>query len=351
MPNLLSDEVSVKPPLSVVEYFDLIALWLRSPVDARTLDKVSKQCCHLHANTYAVRRFGNYRQRLEFKQPNDAALRWIARRKDGLVNRVQITLDYIFDTDEARLATRAFLHSHLARRCHRNQPVQFYKDEWYDGPRTAPNLITDYLEDHSRITGESCCLHLEWRANGVDAVRAAGIIRPSNVFRYNHRHFWERRMLLYAIDDGRLGRLIRNRTEDTRSHIITEADRERGAYIIGFYETIQELIDRFPGIQRVMTRLDNEPFLPRRLIKLYTDLNVPNSDRPIIAPISYRPDTSDYSEYNATTPVSSVSPVTTSSTSPIIPEITSGVFSSSGMSERRPVYPRSMRGDRSYEDE
>jgi hypothetical protein len=291
MPYLLSNERSVKPPLSVIEYLDLIALWLRTPVDGRTLRQLRKQCGHLHAATGYARWNKDFRQKLEFKQPTDDALRWIARRNDGFVNQVQVTLDYIFDTDEARLDARAFLHRHLVRRWHRNQPVQFYEGEWYDGPRTAPNLITDYLEDYSRITGETCCLHLEWRATGVDAVRAAGITRPRHLLTFDHRAFWQKRMLLYSIDDGRMGRLIRNRTEATRSHHITAKDAVRGAQTIEFCETAQHVVDWCSrDVKRVMTKLDPEPFLPSSPYMLSTNLNVPNSDTPDYD----RPDTPDY---------------------------------------------------------
>ena len=45
----------------------------------------------------------------------------------------------------------------------------------YDGPPRAPNRTVFYGKDTSRITGELSVLHVEWKINGLKAVRRAGI--------------------------------------------------------------------------------------------------------------------------------------------------------------------------------
>ena len=288
MRNLLSPEPPVKPPSTILPYFDCVVIWLRIFVDRRTREKLRKHCGSLEYDNRIPRWDRNFRQRLDFKQPTDRALRWIASRTDGLINYAEVTLDLIFDTSEDSLAARSYLDRYRIRRWHRREHgIRYYdndpNNQRYDGPPTAPNVVTDYLEDHCRITGELNCLHLEWRLNSLYAVRAAGILRPRDVLTFDHRAFWQERLRLYAVDPGRLGRLYRNRNQRTHSHLITPADRKHGNRVIGRYETIQEFIDdyRSTRIDRVLTPLSTEPFLPptttpTRLIMLSTRRNYPN---------------------------------------------------------------------------
>jgi hypothetical protein len=60
------------------------------------------------------------------------------------------------------------------------------------------------------VTGELWCLHLEWRLRSLKAVRAAGIESGEDLIGFNHREFWQKRLLLFDVDRQRLGRLIRN---------------------------------------------------------------------------------------------------------------------------------------------
>ena len=146
----------------------------------------------------------------------------------------------------------------------------------------ARNLITDYLEDHSRITDEGPCLHVEWRARGVEAMRAAGIARPRDVLRFDHRAFWKERLRLVKVDPGRLGRLFRNREQGTRQHRITDADISLGRKIMCRYQTMQEMLDGLGPLRigHVLTPLSAEPFLPVTPYMLsLTNRNYDNSDR------------------------------------------------------------------------
>jgi hypothetical protein len=70
----------------------------------------------------------NYRQRIELKQPSLEALQWLAERDDVFVNRIEITLDFIFDSLAARDDAQEFLHFHLIRRWHsKKQQVRLYR--------------------------------------------------------------------------------------------------------------------------------------------------------------------------------------------------------------------------------
>jgi hypothetical protein len=288
MRNILLADKPPSKPASIIPYFDVLVLWLPTPVDQRMLERLRKHCGDLHCGTHPARwnrRWGQgFQQRLEFKQPRAKALRWIARRDDGRINYMHVTLDYIYPLAD-RAADRTYLYRHLTRRWHCSQKIKFWDDDEedtrYDGPPTAPNLIVVYQEDHSRITGECYCLHVEWRAKGVDAVCAAGVRRSRDVLTFDHRAFWKERLRLYAVDPGRLGRLFRNRKQGTRQHAITDADIARGKSIMCRYTTMQGLLDGLGPLRigHVLTPLSAEPFLPVTLYMLSTNPNYDNLNR------------------------------------------------------------------------
>jgi hypothetical protein len=214
-------------------------------------------------------------------------LQWLAQRHDALTNRAEIALDWVFKFRGHRDEVWEFLHRHLVRRWHgKKQEIRFYRPKAqtpvvaddgtvgtrYDAGRWAPNVIASYREDHSRITGEVNCLHLEWRLTGVKAMRGAGIESGQDLLGFDHRQFWQKRLLLRNADQERLGRLIRNRVNGRKSRI--SSVKKSGDYFInsrtgGVYlrsrDTIQELIDEFGRthrIHRALVPISNEVLLP-----------------------------------------------------------------------------------------
>jgi hypothetical protein len=264
-----------------VAYFDCIRLWLRSPVSARVIKKLRRLCGSLpdpHNKSFRFDR--NYRQRLTFFQPTDAAVRWIAARRGSLVNHIQPAFDLIYSRRADAKAASAYFDRHRVRRWHRrSQGINYYRDRKtdeiltrYDAPRKARNNVTDYLEDECRITGEGNCLHVEWRVEGVEAVRAAGIRSPRQLLTFDHRSFWQKRLRLYTVEPGRLGRLLNNRQAKTRRRDITFEDERVGARALCQYgDTIQDMLDVLGPlrISHVITPLPVEPFLPPQRSSLY----------------------------------------------------------------------------------
>jgi hypothetical protein len=282
MRKVLSDNAPPVNPSSVVPYFDCIVLWLRRPVDATTLRKLAKRCAHLEHEERPGRWDRSFHQRLDFKQPNDDALRWIATRSDGIVNYVEVALDLAFPTAPDQLANRDYLDRHLVRRWHRrSQGIRWegddrYDDELtrYDAPPAARNKIALYAQDYSRITGELNCLHLEWRLVGLEATRATGLSEPRRYRNFDHRSFWRSRLRLYAVEPGRLGRLFNNRKAGTRRHSITFEDERLGARLLSQYgDTAQDMLDWLGShrISHVLTPLDTEPYLPCESLYVITD--------------------------------------------------------------------------------
>ena len=284
MPIIPRRAAPLKPTGSEA-YFDKIQFWLFTPLDRKTLAGLRKQCGRggLYVDNRSARFDRRYRQRIELKQPSHDALHWLAQCNEALINRAEITIDLVFKSYAARDDAFDFFDQHFVRRWHgKSQQIWVFKAEEgshgarYDGPRRAPNTTVFYQEEHSRITGEVCVLHLEWRLNGLKAMRRAGIRSGQDLVEFNHRQFWKTRLLFYDVDRRRLGRLIRNRKSGKRSKLA--AVKQTSGYWVNIdgrtgethrrvAGTIQGLIDRFRSaervrIQRVLSQLSNAELLP-----------------------------------------------------------------------------------------
>jgi hypothetical protein len=273
---------------------------LKSPADASTLSKLRQHCGGggLYFETKPAPFGQNYRQRIELKQPSIEALRWIAERGDVLVNRAEITLDYILDSLAALDDAQEFLHFHLIRRWHsKKQQVRLYRGSQerdsrgkrgaervheielattrYDAGRWSRNGLVIYIDKHSRVTGELYCLHVEWRANGLRAVQAAGIKSASDLLEFDHHAFWKKRLHLVNVNPERLGRLFRNKASGlkSRSPIFntdwagrqTNVDQYWGSRIIKSVGSLQELLDTYRRevrIDRILEPISNSAWLP-----------------------------------------------------------------------------------------
>jgi len=288
-------------PTGVHAYFDKVQFWLKVPADRRTLLILTQNCGRggLHFENKPAPFGRGYGQRIELRQPSPDALQWLAERDDVLINRVEIALDYVFESWSARDEAQEFLDFHLIRRWHsKKQKIRLYRagkerdsrgrrkpervatidraQTRYDSGRWSRNGIAIYTERHSRVTGELCCLHLEWRANGRRAVQAAGIKSAEDLLQFDHHEFWKKRLLLVDIDTERLGRIFRNRAEKTRSRAPafktdwrgeeTNMDRYWGEVIVRSVGSLQELLDterRRVRLDRALRPLSNSAWLPQ----------------------------------------------------------------------------------------
>jgi hypothetical protein len=288
-------------PTGLHAYLDKVQVWLKFPADRRALKILGQHCGKggLDSENRPAPFGQNYRQRIELRQPSVEALQGLAERDDVFVNRIEITLDYIFDSLTALDRAQEFLHFHLIRRWHsKKQQVRLYRGSQerdsrgkrgvervheieqattrYDAGRWSRNGLVIYTENHSRATGELYCLHLEWRANGLRPVQAAGIRSASDLLEFDHHAFWKKRLLLVDVDPERLGRLFRNRASGlkSRSPIFktdwagrqTNMDQYRGSHILKWgVGSLQELLDAYRGdvrIDRILEPISNSAWLP-----------------------------------------------------------------------------------------
>jgi hypothetical protein len=296
---IASDGVAVKPD-GIWTYFDKVAVWLPYRVDSETLVTLQSQCGYF-SHKYEPARFDyRFKHRLVFRQPNDAALKWIASQTEALINQVEIAVDYTFVKKAFRNDAFEFLHRHLVRRWHgklqkiklvvkgrKKKKLKPYEIEGsptrYDAYR-APNKTVLYRNKYSRITGELNCLHLEWHVNGKEAVRATGIFTGRDLLKFNHHKFWKERLLLYDVieDDDRVGRYIDNFVTKKKRRQPGPLDGRRGHVILASELTMQELVDRYGQcrIQRLMLRLPTDVWLPPPTLisNIPTHPTQPNTD-------------------------------------------------------------------------
>jgi len=268
-------------PTAVFPYFDNIQFWRREPLDREIRRWLHSECRRFYRDADKPARFDcRLRERIQLKGLSPDGLLWLASEQDAFINRTEIAIDIHFNDARARDDTFEFLIRHLVRRHHRrNQEIRYYREEdgkpWrehricraetrYDGPRWAPHLTIIYKQESCRITGEVApLLHVEWRANGIKAVRSLGIHSAADLSNFNHTSFWVHRLLLLDISPERLGRLIRNQRDGTKSRASTPADRRVGNLLLKRYETIQQLLDQYGSpIRRISERIPNDLWLP-----------------------------------------------------------------------------------------
>ena len=275
-------------PTAVYAYFDKISVLDTNPLDGDILASLRSEYGRggLYVENRPARFDARYRQRLELKQPSRTTMECIARRHDTLINGAEVAVDYVFKSSADRDDAWEFLDRHLVRSWHgKNQNIRIVKSHSdtddnrssgtrYDAARSAPNGIVFYKDNHSRITGELNCLHLEWRLKGLKAVRRAGIKSGRDLLEFSHRQFWQKRLRLYDVEDRRrLGRLITNRARGKRSRAGTieqtgrfaGVDGRTGEVHVRSCDTIQELIDKLRGrirSHRALVAIPNEFLLP-----------------------------------------------------------------------------------------
>jgi hypothetical protein len=278
----MTDCERIPKPTSISAYFDVVRFWLKDPLDHQKLAELRNLCGgKLRVDTqpakFAPR---SYRQRINLPQPSEGALKWLAENTEAFINYVELAIDWTFENGASRDENWQFINSHLVRRHHgKKQEICFcaagptgsedkpdHEQTRYDARRSAPNRTVLYKDDFSRQTGEIVpLLHLEWRANGAQAVRSLGIFSASDLVHFDHCSFWKTRLLLLDASASRLGRFVRNCNKRKKSRVETPGDRRLGNAILEKYNTIQELIDalrRKYRIRRALTEIKNDAWLP-----------------------------------------------------------------------------------------
>lgn len=127
------------------------------------------------------------------------------------LNGVEVSLDWTFDDPYQLDQADWFVRSHWIKRWHGKQRVKAKHDTHYWARKGSRNVPVVYSDRPSRLTGEECCLHLDWRISGKEALQRVGIGSAQDLISFDFHQFWRTRLLLYAVDLRKLGRAYNNR--------------------------------------------------------------------------------------------------------------------------------------------
>ena len=194
-------------PSSIDCYFDVVQVWLQQPLSPSRIEWLRSHCGRGGLkDTNAPARFDpSYRQRLRLMQPRLPALQFLSPLR-LLMNYLEIALDWIFDDQFQKLVADLLARQYLVEKFHRRDSNLVEGVTLYTRRRDARNKITIYADKPSRMSGELDCVHVEARMAGAGAIGRAGISSVADLPTFDHRAFWQRRLLMYDIDLGKLGR-------------------------------------------------------------------------------------------------------------------------------------------------
>ncbi len=261
-------------PSAVYSYIDKAQIWLRHPLSEEQLLWLQNNCrgkLHVRTRPKRLGRF-HYVQRIQLRQPSNEVLQFFSERNDALLNIAEVALDWVFADQDTRDDAFNFVCSHHVKRHHRDQGVRSYPgrsgNTRYSGPRKAPNVLAIYADKPCRITGDLYCVHLDWRIRTVAGLRRIGITSAADLIALNHHVFWTKRLLLQAVDQVHLGRLVNNFAKSskrrrpwvqqwTQSGLIYDYDRRAGSIIKHAFRTTQEVIDELGRTIRLTACLHN----------------------------------------------------------------------------------------------
>jgi hypothetical protein len=123
-------------------------------------------------------------------------------------------MDWIYTDAAMRDEAAAFHHRHAVQPRHRDA-VCFDHDTRYSRRDTTPSgrptriNVVAYDDLPSKVTGEPC-VHIERRLTGAPVLRDAGIDSAADLIGFDHRGFWQERLLLYEFDPATFGRYLIN---------------------------------------------------------------------------------------------------------------------------------------------
>jgi len=272
-------------PSAVYPFFDKIGVWVQEPLDLDERNAVRRHCL-LKRKLYSDLRPAGFdprwRQRLEIYQPTPKAVQTLlSLRRRHYFNYFEPALDWIYDDSWDRDQARAALNHYFVKRYRRRDydPPRDY-GTYYSGPRkTATNPVI-YSDRVCKLTGELFCVHMDWRMRGKANLENAGIHSLEDLLQFDHRAFWQARLLLLAVDDlRRLGRIHNNHFCGTRRRrdwiefygsLYWDMDAWLGRILHTLFDT-QQLLDRFGtkfAVRKCLVAVDASHLLPAQSDRL-----------------------------------------------------------------------------------
>jgi hypothetical protein len=195
-------------PFRIIAYPDYVKLWLPIPLPRFDIRRLRTQCggdVDDDTPPHGMKIGGRiYRQRLKLFRPSREALRSLADR-DGVMNRLELALDWVFDSPQPRDAAYLFECRYHVKQWHGKQKITFIQRTRYTAKPTARNNFIIYPDLECRITREPFCVHNEARMKGAPTLHRAGLATIHALLNLDMRRFWERWLMLRVVDYRTLG--------------------------------------------------------------------------------------------------------------------------------------------------
>lgn len=257
--NNLALRVAELKPIDRYAYLDVIWGVLRTPL-TQIQEQAIRSAYRAEYGTGEQRRcslegpFRSYHgARYRLHQPPAEVLRLLGQRNDLRLTYAEVALDLIFPDQQQREEAYALLDWAAVKKHHRRtHHITHCKRTRYSchHRRTAHQQVM-YDSRECRLTGELHCQHIEQRIRHERALLRHGLGTIPDLLTLDYRQFWQRYLLLYAIDIRKLGQLSCNHAHHThRRSWVTSYGKLRfdhhqacGQVLQAGFHNVQEIID------------------------------------------------------------------------------------------------------------
>lgn len=278
-------------PVETFAFFDRINLRTRSRPRAQFMRELKKNASSAFVRVGKPIRNSDQKWLIIVVCPNAKALRLLASEPEFTVNLVECALDVVAEDVRKIDAVFDLIATSFVQARRGRKPIR----RWFDGietkgPETTaicfgsklPGVAAIAYKDRvsKRAPHDGRCAHLEFRYQGLAAVRRLGIERVKDLVCFDHVAHWKKRLCLYRVDFARFGRAHLNRCEnrkrkssriDRRGTFVYDVDRRMGAALFRALSThegeefrsVQRFVDNYGRSPNWLRAIDVSSLLPR----------------------------------------------------------------------------------------
>ena len=240
-------------PIARHAYVDRVRVWLPLPLSSAKLAWLREHCGDVLLFEEQAKFALEYRYRYEIIRPSFETIQSLATLPKAHLNRVEEALDLIFVSEEERDAAQELINRHSVVPYHRtSHGTNYCKGTRYSAHAKVKRKLVIYPEPHSRATGELYCLHIEWRMEGIAALRREKINALRDLLDLDRHTFWLKHLILMRVDFRALGRMhsYKEKGSKRREWIIIKGrfsydiHRRIGSTMCR-YRDVQDLLDMY----------------------------------------------------------------------------------------------------------
>lgn len=271
-PNALFKRAPIDP-LSTYTSDDRLHGWRHRPFNKQEMRWLREHCDFAENPPLSYKTPGRRRRdfrRVHLGRPNNKALGWLKAQNVRPIG-YQPAIDWIVGSEDECRGGNLFLRRHGFKRYHRlYRPKRSPFAVHYASGRRARSNTATYADRASKVTGEVCCIHHEYRLRDAEALRVIGIHTIDDVIKFDHYAFWKKYLLAYEIDFAVLGRMWVRHTRRHGAKWIAEINYEDiGRRLFALcHSSVQELVDRLrrliPRIHKCLVPINVEHLLPQK---------------------------------------------------------------------------------------